>query len=174
MTLYYCFVVLQINLQYILSSLLVNSLHATTTSKAIANSIDEANGAEEILNLFYENNGMLYNSVPTNAHKIDNLHNTVSNDAIHTNVSIMPAIIKHCLKLKPGKSDGDRGFKPDHLMHITQHFHVIIGLLFNNMLVHGYTPEYFLMSSIILIPKDNTASLTSSYNYRGISLYNSS
>ena len=41
------------------------------------------------------------------------------------------------------------------------------------MLVHGYTPEDFLKSSIISIPKDNIASLTSSDNYRGISLFNS-
>ena len=40
------------------------------------------------------------------------------------------------------------------------------------MLVHGYTPEDLLKSSIISNPKDNTASLTSSDNYRGISLFN--
>ena len=109
---------------------------------------------------------MLYNSVPTNAHELDDLHSTISNDVVPTNVFITPAIIKQCLKkLKPGKGDGDRGFKSDHLIHSTHRFHVIIALLFNNMLVHGYTPEDHLKSSIISIPKDNTASLTSSDNY---------
>ena len=116
-----------------------------------------------------------YNSVPTDAHELDDLHNTISNDVVPTNsVFITPAIIKQCLKkLKPSKGDGDRGFKSDHLIHSTHRFHVIIALLFNNMLVHGYTPEDILKSSIISIPKDNTASLTSSDNYRGISLFNS-
>ena len=118
---------------------------------------------------------MLYNSVPTDAHELVDLHNTISNDVVPTNnVFITPAIIKECLKkLKPGKGDGDRGFKSDHLIHSTHRFHVLIALLFNNMLVHGYTPEDLLKSSIISIPKDNTASLTSSDNYRGISLFNS-
>ena len=138
-----------------------------TTSKAIVNCIDEANGADEISNVFYEKYRMLYNSVPTDAHELDDLHNTISNDVVPTNnVFITPAIIKECLKkLKPGKGDGDRGFKSDHLIHSTHRFHVIIALLFNNMLVHGYTPEDLLKSSIISIPKDNTVSLTSSDNY---------
>ena len=28
---------------------------------------------------------MLYNSVPTDAHKLDDLHNTISNDVVPTN-----------------------------------------------------------------------------------------
>ena len=43
---------------------------------------------------------------------------------------------------------------------------------FNAMLVHGYTPDDLLTSSIISIPKDRTASLTTSDTYRGISLFN--
>ena len=75
-----------------------------TTSKAIANCIDEANGAEEISNVFYERCRMLYNSVPTDAHELDDLHNTISNDVVPTNnVFITPAIIKQCLTLSdPG------------------------------------------------------------------------
>ena len=56
-----------------------------TTSKAIANCIDEAKGAEEISNVFYVKYRMLYNSVPTDAHELDDLHNTISNDVVHTN-----------------------------------------------------------------------------------------
>ena len=97
---------------------------------------------------------MLYNSVPTDAHELEDLHSTISNDVVlNNNVFIMLAIIKQCLKkLKPGKGDGDRGFKSDHLIHSKHRFHVIIALLFNNMLVHGYTPEDLLKSSIISIP----------------------
>ena len=90
-----------------------------------------------------------------------------------TDVFITPTIIRQALrKLKPGKGDGDRGFKSDHLLHSTHRFHVLLCLLFNTMLVHGYTPDDLLKSSIISIPKDGTASLTTSDNYRGISLFN--
>ena len=41
------------------------------------------------------------------------------------------------------------------------------------MLVHGYTPDALLKSTIISIPKDSAASLTRSDNYRVISLFNS-
>ena len=41
------------------------------------------------------------------------------------------------------------------------------------MLVHSYTPDALLKSTIISIPKDSAASLTRSDNYRGISLFNS-
>ena len=41
------------------------------------------------------------------------------------------------------------------------------------MLVHGYYPSELLKSTIISLPKDKTASLSSSSNYRGISLFNS-
>ena len=51
---------------------------------------------------------------------------------ITTDVFITPTIIRQALrKLKPGKGDGDRGFKSDHLLHSTHRFHVLLCLLFN-------------------------------------------
>ena len=45
-------------------------------------------------------------------------------------------------------------------------------MLFNTMLIHGYTPSVILKSTILPIPKDYKTSLSSSDNYRGISLFN--
>ena len=50
---------------------------------------------------------------------------------------------------------------------------VIRCLMFNSMLTHGYTPDDLLLSTIISIPKDNRGSMSSSDNYRGISMSNS-
>ena len=50
---------------------------------------------------------------------------------------------------------------------------VLLSLLFNAMIVHGHYPTELLKSTIVSIPKDNTASLSNSDNYRGISLFNS-
>ena len=44
-----------------------------------------------------------------------------------TDVFITPTIIRQALrKLKPGKGDGDRGFKSDHLLHSIHRFHVML------------------------------------------------
>ena len=41
------------------------------------------------------------------------------------------------------------------------------------MIVHGHYPSELLKSTIVSIPKDKTASLSNSDNYRGISMFNS-
>ena len=90
-----------------------------------------------------------------------------------TDVFVTPNIIRQALrKIKAGKRDGNCGFQSNHLLHSTHRFHVLLCLHFNTMLVHGYTPNDLLNSFIISIPKDSTASLTTSDNYRGISLFN--
>ena len=129
---------------------------------------------KKFLNFFYEKYRRLYNSVPTNANELDDLHYTISNGILSTNdVFITPTIIRQSLKkLKLGKGNSDRGFKSDHLIHSTHRFHAMLCLLFNAMLVQRYSPDDLLTSSIISIPKDRTASLTTSDNYRGISLFN--
>ena len=86
---------------------------------------------------------------------------------------ITPNIICTCItRLKPGKDDGDLGFKSDHLINGGRRLHVVLSLLFNSMIIHGYTPDTLLKSTIVSIPKDYKASLSSSDNYRGISLFN--
>ena len=50
--------------------------------------------------------------------------------------------------------------------------HVLLSILFNVMLQHGYNANDLILSSIISTPKDMKSSLSSSTNYRGISLFN--
>ena len=74
-------------------------------------------------------------------------------------------------KLNSGKYDGDIGFKSDHIINGTYRPNVLLSLLSNTMISHGYTPTFLLKSTIVSIPKDNKASLSHSDNYRGISLF---
>ena len=69
----------------------------------------------------------------------------------------------------PGKDDGDLGFKSDHIINGSHRLHV---LLYNLMLLHGYTPADLLKSSIIYIPNDVKVYLSNIDNYRGIALFN--
>ena len=63
-------------------------------------------------------------------------------------------------------------FNSNHLLYGGRRLHVLLSLLFNLMLMHGYTTVDLLHSSIISILKDLKASLCNGNNYRGISLFN--
>ena len=85
-----------------------------------------------------------------------------------------PKVIDKCLtSLKKNKSDGNKGFNSNHLIYGPPRLKILLSILFNSMLGHGYYPTELLKSYIISIPKDRTASLSNSDNYRGISLFNS-
>ena len=88
--------------------------------------------------------------------------------------TITSEIVKTCIsKLNSSKDDGNIGFKSDHIINGTHRLNVLLSLLFNTMISHGYPPTVLLKSTIVSIPKDNKASLSNSDNYRGISLFNS-
>ena len=104
-----------------------------------------------------------------------NICSTIRNDTAHADdIRITVDIIKTCIKkLKRHKDDGKHGFHSDHLIHGSNRMFVILCLMFNSMLTHGYTPDDLLLSTIIYIPKDNKGSMSSSDNYRDISMSNS-
>ena len=60
----------------------------------------------------------------------------------------------------------------DHIIHASDKFCVIVGMLINAMLTHGHNPSQLLNIVVKSIPKDIRGSLHSSNNYRGISLCN--
>ena len=72
--------------------------------------------------------------------------------------------------LKSGKCDGNEGLTTDNFLNGTDQLQVLLSLLFNSMLHHGFSPAGTLMSTIIPIPKNSRKSLNDSSNYRGISL----
>ena len=127
-----------------------------STNKVSSNQIDDASGSIEILKLFHDKYRLLYSSVPTDTKELDDLHNDL-NIGITPNdhVMITPATIRQCVsRLKSGKGDCDIGFRSDHLIIGSQRLFIILSLLFNSMLVHGYTPDALLKS---IIPKDSAA-----------------
>ena len=145
------------------------------SSKLISNTIDQANGNHEITQLFYHKYWSIYSKVTTDdiemAHIRDAIDKSLKRD--RQSVIITPAIIKQCiLRFKSGENDGDLGFKSDHLINGSHRLHVVLSLLFNVMINHGYTPDVLLKSTIVSIPKDPKVSLSNSDNYRGISLFN--
>ena len=95
-------------------------------------------------------------------------------DNVEDDNSVNFDIIQRCIKkLKPHKDDGNYGFKSDNLINGSNKLFIMLSILFNAMLTHGFNPEDLLLYSIISIPKDNRGSMNSSDNYRDISLSNS-
>ena len=117
----------------------------------------------------YDKYRLLYNSVPTRDEELRSSRDTV-NDVIlatHHGTIVTPTIIKHCIsKLNYGKDDGDYGFKSVHIINDSHRLLVLLTMLFNLMVVHGHIPTDLLKSTIVSIPKDNKASLSSVDNYR--------
>ena len=63
-----------------------------------------------------------------------------------------------------------KGTISDLFIHATHRFYVIFNALLNSMLIHGHSPDEFLSSVLVLIPKDTRGNLLTSDNYRGIVL----
>ena len=62
-------------------------------------------------------------------------------------------------KLKSGKSCGIDGFMSDHIIHASDKFCVIVGMLINAMLTYGHNPSQLLNIVVKSIPKDMRGSL---------------
>ena len=115
----------------------------------------------------------LFNSVPTCDSDLELLH-AVIHENVEPDKRITFDIIKqYTKKLKPHKDDGNHGFKCDHIINGSNNLLLLLSIMFNAMLTHGFNPEDLLLSTIISTPKNNQGSMNSSDNYRCISLSNS-
>ena len=55
---------------------------------------------------------------------------------------VTPSIIAQCIQqLKKGKGDWNCGFTSDHLIYGGHRLHVLLSILFNVMLQHGYNAK---------------------------------
>ena len=80
-------------------------------------------------------------------------------------------IIERCIKgLKLNKAAGYDGIVTEHIIHSHPSLVVHIKLLFTMIMRHCYVPEGFGLGVIIPIAKDTRGDLTSSDNYRPITL----
>jgi hypothetical protein len=70
--------------------------------------------------------------------------------------------------MKRGKAAGCDNLTLEHVIY--SHPSVVLHLLFNLMLKHGYVPNQFGRGIIIPLVKDKHDDLTSSSNYRGINV----
>ncbi len=144
-------------------------------SRAMSNEVDGADSPAQIADVFANKYDALYKSVPTDEHELNDIREKLDNliydepslTECNVNLKDVESAIK---KLHKGKGDGNDGFYSDHVILSTNKFKVLVAMLMNSMLIHGYNAEELLASIIVSIPKSKRASLSTSENYRGISL----
>ncbi len=148
-------------------------------SSPTASQVDGAVSENDISNVFSCKYKELYNSVSFDEAEMNNIISNIELD-ISTKCShgtckgihrvSFDNVSKAMLKLKHGKQDGNSGLSTSHLIYGGEKLVHFLSLLFTGMLMHGYTPEDMLLSTIIPIPKNTRKSLNNSDNYRGIAL----
>ena len=79
-------------------------------------------------------------------------------------------VIRAVKHLNSGKCGGASGVMSDSVIHGTNMLFEYITCLFNSMLRHGISPDEFLVSILIPIPKGHRVDTGNSSNYRAVAL----
>jgi hypothetical protein len=139
-------------------------------------SVDNVTGNENISNVFANKFNTVFNCVNYSEMEMDSLKSNInalsierSNDidSCLIDFSEMDILVK---KLKAGKSDGNIGLYSDHIIHGTSTLFSYLTLLFNIMIVHGFSPNDMCVGTMIPIPKGKRINMNISDNFRGICL----
>ena len=143
----------------------------------VSTNVDGANTSVEIADVFRTKYDDLYHKVPTNVEDISSLKKDINDkiaaDSKMASFNITVDMVNEAIAtLKSNKTDGSH-INTSLLINSSHLFKTMLTLLFNAMLIHGYTAENLLSSTLVSIPKSMRASLTSSDNYRGIALCSS-
>ncbi len=143
---------------------------------SIPNMVDGEIGDNNIADVFADKYQTLYNSVSYDSDNMNNLLDSL-NTMIHDQASnidgsylVVPNIIDALHRVKPGKNDGYGMLYSDHFKHGPHRLFVLLTMLFNTMIVHGFTPDGFNISTIQPLAKNKRKSLNVSSNYRAIAL----
>ena len=141
-------------------------------NKFLPSSIDGVVGDEEIAQLFSDKYNHLYNSVSYDVDEM-NVINTEINKQIKENVAYdisVDEVIEGVQRLKRGKSDGEEGLNSNHIIHGPKILFVLLALIFNSILVYGFSPDSMLVGTMVSIPKDKRQLVCTSDNFRAITL----
>ena len=148
---------------------------ATGHCNTIPNMMDGAVGESNISDVFAEKYHKLYNSVSYNADAMDELLIDINDNIINgpglTNDFVNCSDVLSALDtVKRGKCDGYGILFTDHFIHGPHRLSVYLSLLFNAMIIHGFSPDGFNVATIQPIVKNKRKSMYDSANYRAIAL----
>ena len=111
----------------------------------------------------------LLNSDKSMEHKtsVTNTLSSIENESIE----IRPFEIVNALKsINKGKAFGVDGLVAEHYIYADERIHVIVSIIFNCFVSHGYLPSDFMKTAIVPIIKKKTGDTSDKNNYRPIAL----
>ena len=155
-----------------------NEVRTVSSNKnnTLPNMIDGKLGNENISDVFVDKYKSLYNSVSYDNHDMNNLLLKL-NDIIEctyegnmSNHITFDDVVNSLPQIKCGKNDGLGLIFSDHFIYGTNRLYIMLSLLFNAMIVHGFSPDGLNMSSIQPLIKNRRKSCNESSNYRAIAL----
>ena len=148
--------------------------------KPMASKVDDADDDHSIAEMFANKFEHLYSSVGYDQEVMTELKLKINTDIVNecqenkckcVNHIVTPKDVRTAIKrLNKGKHEGFHQLFSDHIIYGTDKLDEYLAILFTAMLVHSYIPDGFKNSVIIPIPKNARKSLSSSENYRGITL----
>ena len=89
---------------------------------------------------------------------------------LHGHIITKADVKKAIHTLKSIKIDEGGILFSNNFIHGTDLLYLYLSMLFNSMIDHGFTPDYFLHSSIVPIPKGTRANVSDSNMYRNIDI----
>ena len=128
----------------------------------------------EVANLFAEKYRQLFNSNPSDPDDVRGIRDKIET-LLHEEHGVdyemnVQDLNKALRLLNSQKSDGFKGTYSEHFIYASQKYNVVLSMMINCMLTHGYSPDDLLIGALVPIPKDLRGNLTCSDNYRGIAL----
>ena len=96
---------------------------------------------------------------------VTNTLSSIENESIE----IRPFEIVNALKsVNKGKAFGVDGLVAEHYIYADERIHVIVSIIFNCFVSHGYLPSDFMKTAIVPIIKKKTGDTSDKNNYRPI------
>ena len=131
--------------------------HLKNNAKHIPTRVDAVTDSEEIVEIFHHKFDCLYTSVPSSDDSISSLNDQITQllpQKLTGELTVSVTDVEKALsKLKAGKSDGFLNLTSDNIKYAPKRLHVWLALLFNSMLVHGFSPQSLLIGTMTPIPK---------------------
>ena len=149
-------------------------MRINTSGEYLPSKIDNEVDTQQIAENFGEKYRLLYTKVPTDPMEIETLSNILDSLCVNCNMGECRVtaldVRKAISKLKSGKSDGIDGFMSDHIIHASDKFFVIVGMLINAMLTpDGHNPVVLCESvavEAVIVPSPFGSEYQLTCNYR--------
>ena len=144
--------------------------HVEANTLQASNRIENETGSPNITNMWQDHYKQLLNWVNDTNDKpyvLSYIRNNLdTTDAVGTVYDTICAI----KELPNNKSPGYDGLMSEHFKHASHRLYVLMAIVLQSMMKHGFLPQQFMTTMLIPILKNKNGDIASKSNYRPIAL----